>query len=231
MLRGDFVRKIKIRRRHSVLKRLLIAVAFLLLLGVCIYGVFEHRLSIVISQISANTVKSKAAIIISDAIYEEIAENDITYDKLVSFEKDTSGRITALKTNIIEINRLKSRLAVRVLDELDKMDTAELQIPLGTVIGGDLMVGKGPGIKVNVMPVGSIETEIVNEISSAGINQSRHQIMLKMTAKMTIITSVTKLATEVKTYICIAETVIVGDVPRSYTNIGTTDGYFAINRD
>ena len=172
-----------------------------------------------------NTVKAKAAIIISTAICEEIESKEITYDTLISFEKDANGRISALKTNIIEINRLKAKLSVKILEELANMDTAELSVPLGTVIGGDLMSGRGPGIKINVIPVGSVDTEIKNEISSAGINQSRHQVMMRVTAELTIITAVTSITTNVETYICIAETVIVGDVPGSYTNIGTNKKY------
>lgn len=188
-----------------------------------IYSVFEQRLSVVIQNISANTVKSKAGIIINTAIYDEIESSEITYDKLVKFEKNANGDISALKTDIIEINKLKNILSVKILNELSHMDTAELDIPLGTVIGGQLLVGKGPSIKVNVVPVGSVETAVLNEITSAGINQSKHQIMLKITADLTIITSVTTLKTQVVTYICIAETVIVGDVPESYTNIDTSE--------
>ena len=207
------------RRKKTIFLRITIIVLLIVFFIMCCYSVFEKRLSILISEIAENTVKSKAAIIVSNAIYEEIEKNDITYDKLVSFEKDQSGRITALKTNIIEINRLKSKLSVKILEALDNMDTAELEIPLGSVIGGEMLSGKGPGIKIRVVPVGSIESEIVNEISSAGINQSRHQIMMKVQTNLTILTSITGLSTSIETYICIAETVIVGDVPDSYTNI------------
>lgn len=207
------------RKKRKLLLKIIIVILLLVFFIMCSYSVFEKRLSILISEIAENTVKAKAAIIVSNAIYDEIEKNDITYDKLVSFEKDKSGKITALKTNIIEINRLKSKLSVKILESLDKMDTAELVIPLGSVLGGELLSGKGPGIKIRVVPVGSVESEIENEISSAGINQSRHQIMMKVQTNLTILTSITGLSTSIETYICIAETVIVGDVPNSYTNI------------
>lgn len=210
------------RKRRSWKRRL--AAAFLLILLVFIVGVclFETRLSGVISGMAENKVKAKAAIIMSTAIYDEVEKDEITYDRLVSFEKDEAGRITALKTNIIEINRLKSKLSVKILEALGEMDTAQLEVPLGTIVGSELFSGKGPGIRVNVIPVGSVDAEIVNEISSAGINQSRHQIMMKVTADLTIITAVSRFSTTVETYVCIAETVIVGDVPGTYTNINTT---------
>lgn len=214
------------RVRKKLIMRFLIIIILIIFLCAGIYSVFERRLSIVIQSISVNTVKSKAGIIINTAIYDEIESSEITYDKLVKFEKDANGDIAALKTDIIEINKLKNILSVKILNELAHMDTAELDIPLGTVIGGQLLVGKGPAIKVNVVPVGAVETVVLNEITSAGINQSKHQIMLKITADLTIITSITTLKTEVVTYICIAETVIVGDVPESYTNIDTSGEFY-----
>ncbi len=213
-------------RKRKILRRIIIFVILIFLIGACAYTVFERRLSEVIHDMSVNTVKSRAAVIISTAIYDEIDQQNITYDKLVSFEKDNNGDITALKTDIIEINRFKSKLSVKILNDLTEMDTTELSIPIGTVVGSHLLVGKGPGIKVNVIPVGTVQTEVINEIRSAGINQSRHQLMMKITADLTIITSVTSVTTQVVTYICIAETVIVGDVPGSYTNIDTNEDVF-----
>lgn len=202
-------------------RKIILIIVVLLLLSGAVYGIFEKRLSGIVGEMSENTVKAKAAIIISTAIYEEIEHDDITYDRLVSFEKDASGRITALKTNIIEINRLKSKLSVKVLEELSQMDTAQLEVPIGSVLGGELMSGRGPKLKIHVVPVGSVEAEITNEISSAGINQSRHQVMMKVKADLSILTSLSHISTTLETDICIAETVIVGDVPGSYTNINT----------
>ncbi len=208
------------RKKRSKLIKIFIAISTILLIALLgIWMVLEIQLSEIVNDMAVNTVKAEAAIIISTAIYEEVENENITYERLVTFEKDEAGKITALKTNIIEMNKLKSRLSVKILEELDQMNSTEIIVPLGTIIGGDLIGGKGPDITVEVIPVGSVETEISNEISSAGINQSRHQIMMKVHADLTIITSLGKLTTDVETYICIAETVIVGDVPGTYTNI------------
>jgi len=206
-------------KKISIKTKILLFFVILILAFTAAYSVFESRLSKLVSEIAESTVNSKAAIIISTAIYDEIERDDISYDKLVSFEKDDSGRITALKTNIIEINRLKSKLSVEILSELDKMNTAQLEIPLGSVIGGELFSGRGPGIKINVLPIGSVETDIENQIISAGINQSRHQIMMRVNANVEVITAMSSVTTSVTSYVCIAETVIVGDVPNSYTNV------------
>lgn len=207
------------RKRRKIVKILIALLICILIFLLGVWMMLEVHLSEIVNDMALNAVKAKAAIIISSAIYEEVEDENITYERLVSFEKDDNGKISALKTNIIEMNRLKSKLSIKILEELENMDTVEIEVPLGTIIGGDLIGGKGPDISVEVIPVGSIHTEINNEISSAGINQSRHQIMMTVCADLTIITSLGKIDADIKTCICIAETVIVGDVPGYYTNI------------
>ncbi len=208
--------------RRKRRKQLILLAAAMGLLGMLILGVrFEKRLSRVMAEMAVNAVKAKAGILISNAVFEELEQNGVTYDKLVSFEKDDAGQITALKTDSIEINRLKSRLSVVILEKLMEMDNAELAIPLGTLVGGGLFDGRGPLLHIRTLPTGSVRTEIENAISSAGINQSRHQIMLCVRADLSVITSFSSFRADIDTYICIAETVIVGKVPDSYTYIDT----------
>ena len=213
---------IRYKRSNRVIKKCIIVVVMAGILFMVGYLYFENRLSEIIEDMSDNIIQTKAGLIISSAIIDEVEKENVTYDKLISFEKGTDGKITALKTNIIEMNKLKSNLSVKILKSLENMDTAELEVPFWTVMGAELLSGAGPTIKVSIIPVGTVKIEIDNELSSAGINQSRHQIMMKVTADITIITSVTNLTSSVSTYICIAETVIVGDVPNSYTNIDTS---------
>ena len=94
-----------------------------------------------------------------------------------------------------------------------------MEIPFGTALGIEWLSGSGPGIKVEVMPVGTVDTEIKSEIVSAGINQSHHRIILNVKANFTIVSAVSNIPTSIEINVCIAETVIVGEVPQSYANI------------
>lgn len=209
------------RRKRLKRKLLLIFAIVLLIFALCIY-LFETRLASLIANTAENAVKAKAAYLINAAILEEAEKSAVLYDTLVSFEKDASGQITALKTNTVEVNRLKSKLSLSALEALENVEDAGLDIPIGTVWGRELTAGRGPKIHVHAFPVGVIETEVHNSLTAAGINQSLHRIMITVRADLVVVTAATRKQTSVETELCIAETVVVGHVPGYYANIDVT---------
>lgn len=65
--------------------------------------------------------------------------------------------------------------------------------------------------------VGSSTAYLSNEFSSAGINQTRHQIILNVDVYVSILLPGFSTATKVSNAFTVAETVLVGTVPDSYT--------------
>ena len=82
----------------------------------------------------------------NDAIARQIANGTIQYDRIVYFEKNLDGRITALKTNMSEINHLKTDILNIINDEILALDTADIGIPLGSLFLPEFFSGKGPAI-------------------------------------------------------------------------------------
>ncbi len=207
------------RRKRLKRRLLLICAIFFLFLALSLY-LFETRLAGILADTAENAVKAKAAYLINAAVLEEAEKSAASYDTLVSFEKDASGQITALKTNTVEVNRLKSKLSLSALEALEGVEDAGLNIPIGTVWGSELTAGKGPKLHVHAFPVGVIETEVHNSLTAAGINQSLHRIFITVRAEVIVVTAATRKRTSVETEVCIAETVVVGQVP--YANIDVT---------
>jgi len=168
------------------------------------------------SSMAEAHARSIGARVVGEAINEEIAMSDLTYDDLISFEKAADGKISALKTNIMTVNRLKSTLAVVILDKLAVIDDVNLYIPVGNLLNGEFLSGRGPRIEIILIPVGSVVTDIRNVFTSAGINQTRHQIMLDVWVSVSIIMPFSVETTDIFTSVSIAETIIVGDVPNMY---------------
>ena len=61
-----------------------------------------------------------------------------------------------------------------------------------------------------------------NEFTSAGINQTNHRIVLHIDVSVAILLPGFTTATKVSTAVTVAETVIVGGVPDTYTYFSTT---------
>lgn len=197
--------------------RLLIFLLFVIIIIFTSIALFEIRLKPIVQQMAVASAERIATRAINDAIYDEMNKENIKYENLITLEKDANGKISALRTNVVEINSLKSHLPVVILDKLGKIEQTEINIPIGTIINGELLSGRGMRVNVRLIPVGSVTTDITNVFTGAGINQTRHQVMLTIHATVSLVMPIAAISADIHTSICIAETVIVGEVPDAYT--------------
>lgn len=179
----------------------------------------------------SNTVNRLVVSAVSDAI----ESGEIQYDKLITLQKDNEGRITALQSNMAEFNRLQSAITEDVLRRLGEMADTQLSIPLGTLTGSALLAGHGPRLTVNMQSTGSCSAHFENAFSDAGINQTTHSILLYVDVSVAILLPGFSTRTQVSSSFSVAETVIVGAVPDTYTQFDSgnaieEDAYeYAIN--
>ena len=159
--------------------------------------------------------------IVSATVNEAVENGDIDYQNFVIFEKDETGHITALRSNVAEVNRMQGQITDEILHRLSEVATSELEIPLGTLTGSALLAGRGPSLFVRMQAVGSASAAFRNQFTAAGINQTRHQIFLDVDVYMSILLPGMKTSTRVSNEIAVAETVIVGGVPDTYTYFST----------
>ena len=196
----------------------LILLVLLLLAGTA--GIL-WRLKPVMRSMATARVSNLVNRIVSAAVNDAVADGDIDYQNFVIFDKDEAGHITALRSNVAEVNRMQSRIADEILRRLSEDSTSELEIPLGTLTGSALLAGRGPRLFVRMQAVGSANAVFRNQFTSAGINQTRHQIFLDVDVYMSILLPGMKTSTKVTNEIAVAETVIVGSVPDTYTYFST----------
>ena len=207
--------------RLSTKSRVLIWLSFglALLLAFCVVAL-THMKPILASLAEAKVNNIVNRIVVA-AVNEAVEKGTINYDALVTLEKDDTGRVTALRSNMGEVNRLQSAIADDILQRLSEVSTSELSIPLGTLTGSALLAGRGPSIHVRMQAVGSTSASFRNNFSAAGINQTKHQILLRVDVYMSILLPGFTTSTKVTNEISVAETVIVGGVPENYTYFST----------
>lgn len=204
------------RRNAGKLLALLLAAALLLTALAATARMRPLLESLAVTRVS-NTVNR----IISEAVSEAIEHGDISYAALISLEKDNEGRITAVHSNMAAFNRLQSQILDIILAKIDQVSARELSIPIGTLTGSALLAGRGPRIRVRMESVGSSSASFANKFESAGINQTKHQIILEVEVSVAILLPGFTTATKVATGVTVAETVIVGAVPDTYTYFST----------
>ena len=209
------------RRRmdRRVLARLLLFVGMTLVLATAVYATAQLRP--LLESMATTRVSNTVNRIVFEAVNEAIESGEITYDQLISFEKDNDGRITAVHSNMAACNRLQVEILDIILARIDQVSARELSIPVGSLTGSALLAGRGPRIKVRMESVGSSSARFENEFSSAGINQTNHRIVLHIDVSVAILLPGFTTATQVSNAVTVAETVIVGSVPDTYTYFST----------
>ena len=190
-----------------------IFVAFLML---------RSRYRDVIRELAETQVKNSTSDLTNDAIAKQIADGVIQYDRIVYFEKDLDGRITALKTNMSEVNRLKTDILNIINDEILALDTSDIGIPLGSLFLPELFSGKGPAIPVHILSIRNSDAGFVSNFSQAGINQTLHQLCMLVSVDVSILVLGQTGSFTITSEVVVAETVIVGDVPETYLQTGGT---------
>ena len=158
--------------------------------------------------------------IINEAVTRELENGTVAFDRLVYFEKDLSGRITALKTNMSEINRLKTQVLDQVNTHILGTDSARLGIPLGSLVLPELFAGHGPVIPVEILAIRNSDASFESRFTEAGINQTLQQLMMEVRVDVTVLVLGQTDAFAVTTQVVAAETVLVGEVPQTYLHTG-----------
>ena len=107
-----------------------------------------------------------------------------------------------------------------IQQKLSDLPRYEVKIPLWQVFGSKILAGYGPELPVRIAPVGMVESIIKDRFDSAGINQTRHRIFIRVTAIVQIIVPLVNEEVTVNSDIPLTEAVIVGAVPGVYVNGG-----------
>ena len=211
-------------RRYRDRKAVARTVGFFLivtLLAVLIYASLQMRP--LVERMAVTRVENTVNRIVSEAVDEAITSGKLSYDRLISFEKDADGRITAVHSNMAAFNQLQAEILDIVLARIEQVSARELSIPIGSLTGTPLLAGRGPRIRMRMESIGSSSAEFQNQFETGGINQTRHQIILEINVSVSILLPGFTTATKVSSAVTVAETVIVGAVPESYTYFHTTD--------
>ncbi len=193
---------------------------FLLILAVLLLILFRTKYYSVICDLAKTQIINSTSDLINDAVAEQISSGNIAYDRIVYFEKDLNGRITALKTNIGEVNRLKTDTLNIINDEILATDHTELGIPMGSFLLPEFLSGKGPQIPVQIMSIRNSDAYFDSNFTHAGINQTLHQLNMSVLVDVSVLVLGRTLIFTVETEVVVAETIIVGDVPDTFFQTG-----------
>ena len=172
-----------------------------------VFSVLDNRLRPVITTMAQYQCRVVSVLAMNEAVMEELNEVQDIEQALVEVDKAPDGTVSAIEINSVEVaNRLLS---------VPKQD---VRIPLGTLLGWQIMAGRGPDIPLQVVPASFVQSTIVDTLETAGINQTQHRIFIRFTVEMSAILPGYSTSVTVENEVCIAQTLIVGKVPQFYAS-------------
>lgn len=201
-------------------KLIVIILLVLLLLFVFLCNLYFRRLS---GDMALSDARDLVTLAINDAVNRIMTEHDYDYDYFVTLQKDTDGAIAAITTNTAHINAVSTEILAEIVNSANNGEL-DIRIPLGTLLGSNLLLGRGPDVPVEISMLTSSFVSFENSLVSTGINQSRHTLILKADVDIDIIVPWATMSTTVETDVLIAETIIVGRVPDTYVTLEDTNG-------
>jgi sporulation protein YunB len=203
----------KSRNRRRWLLALLIA--FLLFFALTL----RFRYAPYVKEAAKTKVVNAVSAEINKAVNAQLASGSVNYSDMAVLEKDASGRITAVRTNMEQANRLKAETMSLLGKTIMDIDTSKLSVPLGNVLLPELFTGEGPGIPVKIVSLSTSDAEFSTRFTAAGINQTLQQTTLTVSVSLTLLTPVGTVPAQVSSNIVVAETAIVGSVPNTYLQL------------
>ncbi len=209
------------RRRRGRVFRVRVAFVVILVGAVMLGGVMYSVLSIVpnVRKLATNRAKEIAIIKVHEAIEQKFTKDAIDYDDIVKFTYSPEGEICAVSNNISSVNVLKAELVKTVTEAISGIKKSEISLPLGSLSGIDFLYGTGPFIPVEIVPYGYAVADIVTDFRASGINQTIFELTAKIDANVSVLMPLMKSGAHIETSVPMISTVIVGDVPQSYTNV------------
>ena len=197
------------KKRGKWKRRLLLA---LLLPVLAAAALTLGLVSPMIEEYAVNQAQYTATSAINSAMLDKIYQNRTAYEGLVTLERDESSHVTALRTDVITMGSMKAIMVNEVYDTVNTLENRIIEIPLGSVFAPAYFAGQGPRIQVGMAGLGFAKAEFISAFSSAGINQTRHNILPLLGHRDVTITS----------RYPVTDTVLVGTVPDHYTYIDDT---------
>lgn len=217
--KGDFFMFRFKRRRLSGKQKFVILFLIILIIIFVVLLFIQTNINPIIVNISEAKVRAMTTSAINDAVFSCL-DDSIKYTDLIEITVDSQGKIEMLQANSMKINEIARKTAKVSQSNLDAMLDAGINVPLGTLTGSPMLAEEGPDIHIEIMPVGSALCKFISEFESAGINQTRHKIFLEVVTNVNLIIPVSTASLQIKTQVLICESILVGDVPKVYLELG-----------
>ena len=165
--------------------------------------------------------KAKAQMIsaFDGAVKSAITELGYGYNDISVIVRDSGNSVCSIEIDYQKLNLLRAEISRQIGEYLAENENRTVEIPIGTLLGGEYLSGCGPALKFKMqyshVPVLNFESKF----TSAGINSIFHQIVINANLSCGVLVPGANNTFSVDLSAVAAQTVISGKVPDSFTNV------------
>ena len=174
---------------------------------------------------SSSQVKVFANRSMNYAVTEAMNQN-VTYDDLIHIVTDTSGKISMIQANSIQMNNLSKLIGRSTMAQLKEVSKNPVLIPLGAFSGISIIAGIGPKIAIDIFPYGDVSCRFLSEFIGTAINQTQHKIYMSVSCTISVVLPFKTLKVKSVSDVLLCESVIIGDIPDTYLKLDGMQGIF-----
>lgn len=165
----------------------------------------------------AKSYGSRAVLdVINSSVDEYFNDEKIGYSDLVRLNYNSSGFVTSIEYDSLELNRMKTGCLELLNKNLSKARYLKVKIPIGSLFNDLSLSGRGPAITVRISESAVPKIDILSNFEAVGVNQSRHEIRIRVSAAVDVYLPPKNAQFTVTQDYVLAQTVIVGDVPTDH---------------
>ncbi|MBR5308700.1 MAG: sporulation protein YunB [Clostridia bacterium] len=204
--------------KHNKLFRVSLALIIIFaIVSIAFIIIFDRSFSYQLEQYSKREVVNTINREVNGIILEELTSSDLSYNKIVTVERDSIGKASYVKADMLVVNKLKNILDMRIADICECRNAFEASIPVGNLVGGGLMYGKGFDVVVKFKPIGEASTKMTGKLVDSGINQTIYRISFETKINAAVVFPFRYIEVPIRIETVVSETVIIGEVPESFT--------------
>ncbi len=196
---------------------MLSSILFGVLLAACLIGWFNWKISPLLQSYASATLENRVTKLVDRIIAQDIEDGTVDYSAILILEKNDQGQITALKSNLGEANRLRARVITGLAEQLSQEEVTTFGIPVGNLTGISLFSSRGFQIPVEVQSVSTVSAEFESNLTPAAVNQTHYRLNLRVSVNVSLLIPGGLRVIPVETTVTVAEAVLLGQVPESYT--------------
>ncbi len=185
----------------------------------CAVRVTERALRPMLAAAARYQVRSQVTAAVEQWAARDLQERGVDYSDFVTITRNEAGEITALSADMARLNLLRAELSAHLLERLEDSQL-ELTVPVGSLLPLEPTWARGPELHLRALALGTASAEFESEFTSAGINQTRHRLWLELSVPVTVLLPGGGEELTVDSRLCVAETVIVGQVPQTWFQTG-----------